>query len=535
MNSKFLKVLMLPMLFASGLSLPTKQVFAESGSRPNIIWIFSDDHAFQTIGAYGGRMAHLNPSPNLDRLAAEGMRFDRAYVSNSICGPSRASILTGKHSHMNGFYDNRSRFDGSQQTFPKLLKSGGYQTAIVGKWHLVTDPTGFDHWDILPGQGHYYNPDFINSTGKYREPGYVTDIITEKAIKWLDEERDSSRPFMLMMQHKAPHREWSPATKYLTLYDDVAIPEPDNLFDDYATRTTAAREQDLSIAKTMTYGKDLKIQEKDEGNLLKRRVINRMNREQLEAWNAAYQPKNEAFLAARLEGDDLVRWKYQRYLKDYLRCTKSVDDSVGELMAHLEKSGLAENTIVFYSSDQGFYMGEHGWFDKRFMYEESFRTPLIAWWPGKIEAGSVNTDLVQNIDIASTFLELAGLPIPEDLHGRSILPLLAGQSPENWRDSLYYHYYEYPGVHSVRRHEGVFSGRYKLIRFYGKDVPRGEEWELFDLERDPSEMNNIYENPEYTTIVTALKRELAELRDQYGVTEENTAGSSRGKKKRADE
>ncbi|MEM6655308.1 MAG: sulfatase, partial [Planctomycetota bacterium] len=429
---------------------------AHAADRPNIIWIFSDDHSYQTIGAYGDRFAALDPSPNIDRLASEGMRFDHSYVCNSICGPSRAAILTGKHSHLNGFVDNKSRFDGGQQTFPKLLRKADYQTAVIGKWHLVSKPTGFDHWDVLPGQGHYYNPDFINPDGKYRVQGYVTDIITSKSLDWLKNRRDASRPFMLMMQHKAPHREWSPAPEYLSLYDEVTMPEPENLFDDYTNRGVAAREQDMSIAETMTDGKDLKIVEKDDGTLAKR-VLKRMSPKQREAWDAAYGPKNASFLAAGLQGDDLVRWKYQRYLKDYLRCTKSVDDSIGEVMAYLEESGLDENTIVFYSSDQGFYMGEHGWFDKRFMYQESFRTPLIARWPGKIEAGSVNTDLVQNIDMAQTFLDLAGVPIPADMQGRSITPLLEGERQVAPRENLYYHYYEYPGIHSVRRHEGVFD------------------------------------------------------------------------------
>ncbi|MEM1158374.1 MAG: sulfatase [Verrucomicrobiota bacterium] len=499
-------------------------------ARPNIIWIFSDDHAYQTIGAYNGRFASLDPSPHIDRLAQQGMRFDRSYVSNSICGPARATILTGKHSHMNGFMDNFSRFDGTQQTFPKLLQQAGYLTALIGKWHLESKPIGFDHWDILPDQGHYYNPDFINADGKYRLTGYVSEIITEKSIEWLNQ-RDTSKPFMLMMQHKAPHREWSPAPKYLTLYDDVTMPEPDTLFDDYNNRASPARNQDMSIAKSMTYGKDLKIQERDEKDAFSRRVLKRMQPDQIQAWNAAYQPKNDAFLAANLEGEELVRWKYQRYLKDYLRCTKSVDDSIGAVMAWLEEAGLAENTIVFYSSDQGFYMGEHGWFDKRFMYEESFRTPLIARWPGQIPAGSVNTDLVQNIDMASTFLELAGAPVPEDLQGISILPLLKGETPADWRDSLYYHYYEYPGHHSVRRHEGVFNKRYKLIRYYGKDVVDGEEWELFDLERDPSELMSVYSNPEYASKLAEMKTLLVDLRGKYGVTEENTQ-PIRGKRKK---
>ncbi|MEM9227802.1 MAG: sulfatase, partial [Verrucomicrobiota bacterium] len=411
----------------------------EADDRPNIVFVFTDDHATQAISAYGGRLQDVAPTPNLDALADDGMRFDRCMVPNSICGPSRATILTGKHSHKNGFYSNdHTQFDGSQQTFPKLLQKAGYQTAIIGKWHLGSEPTGFDHWEVLPGQGHYYSPDFKSPLGDFREKGYVTEIITDKAKYWLDNQRDPDKPFILMVQHKAPHREWSPAIKYLTAFDDVTIPEPDTLFDDNAGRGTAAMEQDMTIEKTMELGKDLKVMEEDIGGELRSRINKRMTPEQLRAWNAAYQPKNEAFLEANLQGDDLVRWKYQRYIKDYLRTIKSVDDSIGELREHLEEAGLADNTIFIYSSDQGFYLGEHGWFDKRFMYDESHRTPLLVSWPGVTEPGSVNADLVSNLDFAQTFLDVAEADIPADMQGMSLVPILEGETPDDWRDSLYY-------------------------------------------------------------------------------------------------
>jgi arylsulfatase A-like enzyme len=434
-------------------------------------------------------------------------------VTNSICGPSRATILTGKYSHKNGFFKNEAtRFDGSQVTFPKLLQKAGYETAIIGKWHLASDPTGFDHWDILPGQGSYYNPDFINSDGKYRLEGYVSEIITEKAKDWLVNQRDAKKPFLLMVQHKAPHRAWDPAPKYLTAFDDVTIPEPDTLFDDYSGRGTAAREQDMTIEKTMTLGRDLKVKEKDETGQFLVSAYNRMTPDQQAMWDAAYQEKNEEFVAANLEGADLVRWKYQRYLKDYLRCIKSVDDSVGELNDLLESTGMAENTVFIYSSDQGFYLGEHGWFDKRFMFDESYRTPLLVRWPGQVKPGSTNSDLVSNLDFAQTFLDIAGVESPAEMQGASLVPILKGKKPSDWRTSHYYHYYEYPGWHMVHRHEGVYDGRHKLMNFY--DL---EEWELYDLETDPREMKNQIENPEYAETVARLKSELSNLREQYDV------------------
>jgi len=474
----------------------TAEGASEPPRRPNIVWIFSDDHTQQTIGAYGGRLESLNPTPNIDRLAREGMRFDRCYVGNSICAPSRATLLTGKHSHMNGKLTNRGDFNHDQQQFQKILQANGYQTVMVGKIHLNGRMQGFDYWDVLPGQGKYNDPDFLSENGKSVSKGYVTDIITDKALDWLKNKRDPEKPFLLMIHHKAPHRDFMPAERDMGRYEDVQIPEPANLFDDYATRTTAAREQDLSIEKTMQLAADLKVDPKAPPQ---------------------FAARYKDFSQNKLEGKDLVRWKYQLYMKDFLRCVWAVDENVGRILEALKEMGLEQDTIVMYSSDQGFYMGEHGWFDKRFMYEESFRTPLLARWPGKIKPGSVNTDLVQNIDFAETFLDLAGIPAPEDMQGRSLVPLLKGETPSDWRKSLYYHYYEYPGTHSVRRHEGAFDGRYKLIRFYGQDVPGGEEWEFYDLERDPSEMNNVFNQPEYAGRVQELKVELGRLREKYQV------------------
>lgn len=472
--------------------------------KPNIVWIFSDDHSYQTIGAYGGRLSALNPTPNIDKIALEGMRFDKCYVENSICAPSRAVLLTGKMSHMHGKFTNTKRdtFNHNQQQFQKILRVNGYQTAMIGKIHLDGKMQGFDYWEVLPGQGKYFNPEFITEKGKTSYPGrYVTDVITERAINWLENLRNRNKPFMLMIHHKAPHRNWDPAPRHMQLYEDVTIPEPDNLFDDYEGKTTAVKEQELDIASSMNLNRDLKA----EGKM----YANDPRFKSRRAWLEAHKP----------EGRELTRWKYQTYMKDYLRCIRGVDESVGQILEELKKLGLDKNTVVCYSSDQGFYMGEHGWFDKRMMYEEAFRTPLLVKWPGVVKPGSVNTDLVQNIDFAETFLDIAGARIPSDMQGRSIVPLLKGQIPGDWRTSLYYHYYEYPGAHSVRRHEGVANKNYKLIRFYGTDVPNGEEWEFYDLNSDPAEMNNLYNQPEMQAKIAEMKRELARLRIYYKVKE----------------
>ena len=485
----------------------------DDATRPNIVFVFTDDHATQAISAYGGILAEVAPTPNIDKLADEGILFTRCMVTNSICGPSRASILTGKHSHKNGFYQNENTvFDGTQFTFPQALQANGYQTAIVGKWHLGGQPTGFDYWEILPGQGFYYNPDFITKDGKHTENGYVTDLVTEKAKKWLYN-RDKEKPFMLMVHHKAPHRNWMPAERHLNAFDDVTMPEPATLFDDYRGRGTAAKEQDMTIEQTMDMGRDCKVLSMEYGKRLSR-LLNRMDDKQRAAWDKAYAPKNDAFVGMNLSGEKLVQWKYQRYVKDYLRCIKSVDESVGDIKAYLAAHGLDENTVFVYSSDQGFYLGEHGWFDKRFMFDESYRTPLIIQWPGVTHAGTRNADLVSNLDFASTFLEMAQAPIPGEVQGKSLVPILKGNTPADWRKSLYYHYYEYPGWHMVHRHEGVYDGRYKLMNYYDLD-----EWELYDLESDPNEMQNHIANPEYKQVVENLKTELSILRKQYDVPE----------------
>ena len=485
----------LSLLVLAGIGLP-----AAAAERPNIVFIFTDDHAAHALSCYGSR---INKTPHLDRIAREGMLFRNSFCTNSICAPSRAVILTGKHSHLNGVIDNRRRFDGSQQTFPKLLRKAGYQTAIVGKWHLKTSPTGFDFWDVLIGQGPYYNPPMIRNGRRMKHIGYTTDIITDIALDFLENKRDKTRPFMLMYQHKAPHRNWQPGPKHLAMYDDVTIPEPENLFDDYSGRGTAARTQDMSIARTMN------------ANDLKLTPPRNFTPEQLKTWNAAYGPKNEAYRKAGLKGKPLVRWKYQRYIKDYLRCIASVDDNVGRILDFLDRSDLAKNTVVIYTSDQGFYLGDHGWFDKRFMYEESYRMPLMVRWPGRIKPGSVNTDLVSNLDFAETFLELAGAEIPGAMQGHSLVPLLTGKTPANWRRSLYYQYYEFPGPHSVRRHFGVRTARHKLIHYYNLG-----EWELFDLKNDPREMRSVYDDPKYSKVVRELTAEIARLQKQHAVPDD---------------
>ena len=468
---------------------------ATGKKRPNIIFIMTDDHASHAMSCYGSQ---INKTPNLDRLAKEGILFNNSFCTNSICAPCRAVILTGKYSHINGVIDNREKFDGGQQTFPKLLQNVGYETAMIGKWHLKTHPTGFDYWNVLPGQGTYYNPAMIEMGQRRKYTGYTTDIITDHALKWL-KERSGEKPFCLMYHHKAPHRAWEPGPKHLTMYDDVKIPEPDNLFNDYSNRGRAAKEQDMSIEKTMNE-RDLKLV-----------PPRNLTAEQKELWDAAYEPKNEAFRNANLMGKDLVRWKYQRYIKDYLRCIASVDENVGRVLDYLDRTGLAKNTVVFYTSDQGFYLGDHGWFDKRFMYEESLRMPLLVRYPAEVKPGSINNDIVLNLDFSATFLDFAGLPIPPDMQGRSIRKILQGKTPPDWRKSMYYHYYEYPAVHSVKRHYGIRTERYKLIHFY-HDI---DEWELYDLKKDPKEMYNIYNVPTNSGLVKKLKAELKLLRKKY--------------------
>jgi arylsulfatase A-like enzyme len=481
-----ISTLLIASLFAASAAL------TRAAERPNIVWLFSDDHAVQAIGAYGGRLEPEKLTPNIDSLARDGMIFDRCYVGNSICAPSRATLLTGKHSHLNGKFDNRGGFNHDQPQFQKDLRKHGYQTAMIGKIHLAGKMQGFDYWEVLPGQGRYKNPKFITEAGETQYQGHSTDIVTDRALNWLKNGRDQTKPFMVMIHYKAPHRNWEAAPRFQEAFKNRTFPEPQSLFDDYRGRGTAAHEQDMSIAKTMRMGGDVK----------------------------AYRPERKAYLAKHHpEGDDLVRWKYQAYMQDYLACIAGVDENIGRVLAYLKKAGLEKNTVVMYSADQGFYLGEHGWFDKRFMYEESFRAPLLARWPGVISAGSRNDDLVQNIDFAETFLDIAGVAAPTDMQGESLVPLLKGGTPDDWRESLYYHYYEYPAVHSVRRHEGVATKRYKLIRFYGRDVPEGEEWEFYDLVRDPNEMTSLYAEPEQAGRIAEMKTELQRLREVYEVPE----------------
>lgn len=501
--------------------LGTAAAFAAAPRQPNIVFIFSDDHAYQAISAYGDARKLLE-TPNIDRIAKGGMRFDRCLVTNSICGPSRATILTGKYSHLNGFPNNsNSRFDGSQTTFPKLLQKAGYQTALVGKWHLISDPTGFDFWQVLPAQGIYYNPPMVKMGQQLKVDGYVTDIITDVALDWL-KNRDKSKPFLLMAQHKAPHREWAPALRHLGFDKDRVYPEPATLFDDYAGRGIAERDQDMTIEKTMN-DRDVKFV-----------APNSLTPEQRKQWDAYYEPRNAKFRAANLQGRDLVRWKYQRYMHDYLATVKAVDESVGRMLDYLEREGLAENTIVVYSSDQGFYLGEHGWFDKRWIYEESVRMPLLVRWPGATKAGTTNRDLVSNVDFAQTFLDAAGAKAPEDMQGRSLVPILRGQRPADWRTAFYYQYFEWPAPHRVRPHYGVVTDRYKLFRFYGTG---DDYWELIDNQKDPHELKSVYDDPAYAQVRKQLEQELTRLRKELKVPDEIPprwlgGGGGAGKKKK---
>jgi len=493
-------------------ALPFTLKSCASKSRPNILFIMSDDHAVQAVSCLGSQ---INQTPNIDRIAKEGVKFENSFCTNSICAPCRAVLLTGKFSHLNGLLDNRQTFDGSQQTFPKLLQKAGYQTVVVGKWHLKSDPTGFDYWNILPGQGHYYNPDFIEMGEKKRITGYVTDITTDIALDWLNN-RDPKKPFCMLLHHKAPHRNWMPGPDHLTKYEDIEMPIPDTLFDDYATRSDAAREQEMEIYTHMNLPSDLKVRDREQiENDGPNSTFGRMNEEQRKLWLEAYDSKNEKFLEAKLEGKELAKWKYQRYIKDYLRCIASVDDNIGRVLDYLDEKGLVANTVVVYTSDQGFYLGEHGWFDKRFMYEESLRMPLVARYPKDAAPGAQISEMVQNLDFAPTFLDYAGVKVPEDMQGVSMKRLLAGKS-DDWHQSIYYHYYEYPAVHQVKRHYGIRTHKYKLIHYYF-DI---DAWELYDLEKDPQEINNVYDNPSYTSIVQELKVELQKLREKYNDSDE---------------
>ncbi|WP_075090955.1 sulfatase [Haloferula sp. BvORR071] len=486
----------------AGMALLPSLAAAEPSGRPNIVFIFADDHALQAISAYNFRGRSLNQTPNIDRIAKEGAIFRNNFCANSICSPSRATVLTGKHSHLNGV-TTWEKFDGSQFTFAKALQAAGYRTGIFGKWHLTSEPTGFDEWMVHPGQGSYHNPDFITPQGNRRIPGYATDVTTDLSLDFIKRHKEEGQPFLVMCQYKAPHRTWQPPTGEAGRRALGSFAEPPNLFDTYEGRSKPVARHLMGIDRHMKLDYDLKVP------VEKSNEWARMTEIQHEAYHHFYDDENRAFLEANLTGKDLVRWKYQRYLRDYLSCVDSIDSNVGRILACLKESGLDRNTLVVYSSDQGFYLGEHGWFDKRWMYEESFRMPLLIRWPGHIEAGTEVGQLTQNIDFAPTFLAAAGLPVPPEVQGLSLMPLLTKQ-PVAWRDALYYHYYDGPGEHGVAKHYGVRTDRYKLIRFYADDA-----WELYDLEKDPEEMHSVYDDPAYTTVRAELTAKLDELKKQY--------------------
>ncbi len=517
------KLLQLTLLSVSTLFLVSCQASEETGppKRPNILFIMSDDHAYQAISAYSDE---LIKTPNIDRLADEGMLFTNASVTNSICAPSRATILTGKHTHINGKIDNMMPFDTTQITFPQLFQQAGYQTAMYGKLHFGNNPRGVDDFMILPGQGSYINPKFITPRGDTTITGYVTDIITDLTINWLDKKRDQEKPFLMMYLHKAPHRAWWPSPEKFKEFSQKTFPEPKTLFDDYSGRGTAAREAEMTIADEMLLSYDNKVlpeaiselaMEDDPRNerYFEGSEYPRIN----EAQSKLYQPILDSIADSfkeqwpTMSDEEKRSWKYQRYMQDYLGCISSVDDNVGRVLDYLDKSGLAENTIVVYTSDQGFYLGEHGWFDKRFIYDESFKTPLLIRWPNEIKAGTTNDEMVQNLDFAQTFLEAAQIAVPNDMQGESLVPLLTGNTDSWTREAVYYHYYEYPGPHSVKRHYGIVTEEYKLAHFY-HDV---DEWELYDRQQDPQEMNSVYNDPAYAQVADSLHQELKKLREKY--------------------
>jgi len=486
----------------------------------------SDDHAYQAISAYSDKLIQ---TPNIDRLADEGMLFTNACVTNSICAPSRATILTGKHTHIHGKIDNNFPFDTTNVTFPQLLHDAGYQTAMFGKLHFGNNPKGFDEFMILPDQGDYYNPEFITNKGDTTIQGYVTDIITDLTLGWLDKQKKADQPFMLMYLHKAPHREWIPAERHYREFTKKTFPEPETLFDNYEGRGSAAHEAEMNILKYMTVSADNKIYPEvaeklgikepgDWGKHVFNQKYKRLTPEQKQSWDAVYNPINEEFakMYPSMNDSAFMRWKYQRYMQDYFGCIAAVDENVGRLLDYLDEKGLSENTIVVYTSDQGFYLGEHGWFDKRFVYNESFKTPLLIRWPGEIAPGTKRDEMVQNLDFAETFLDAAGVPIPDDMQGESLMPLLKGDTALWTRDAVYYHYYEYPGFHMVKRHYGIVTREFKLAHFY-YDV---DEWELYDRKKDPLELHSVYDDPAYADVLSTLKEQLSDIRKKYKDSDE---------------
>jgi len=543
MNNVFSKSMAL-LALGAGISSCGEHGYQEQ--KPNILFIMTDDHTQQALYAYGQGLLDTVLFPNMDRLAREGAIFMQSFVTNSICAPSRAVMLTGKYSHMNGKIDNRVPFNWDQQIYPKLLQQAGYQTALIGKIHLAGIPQGYDYSMTLPGQGSYYNPEFIkNGVERVQFEGHCEWIIPDFVVDWLDNEWDRNKPFAINYHTKAPHRNWMPEMQYLDFLEDHVFDFPENFFDDYQGRGTAARQQEMEIVNHMYWGWDMKFENDprtEEGIARMPAPFGRKTGEQLAAWRSVYDPLNDAFLKEvprdkyemifqqhprnvsrdflqnTPEGLHLAKFMYHRYLRDYLKTVKSVDDGIGKVLGYLEDNGLLENTVVIYTSDQGFYLGEHGWYDKRFMYEQSFSTPLLARYPREISPGTKVREMVVNLDLAPTILDYAGVEIPPDMQGKSWREIAAGNAIP-WRDAVYYHYYEYPSEHMVKRHYGIRTDRYKLIHFY-YDV---DEWEMYDLTKDPQEMRSVYDDPAYSEVQAMLHQRLEELREQYGDSDELNA------------
>ena len=502
-------------------------------ARPNILYIMSDDHSYQTVGCYGH---NLIETPNIDRIAQSGMFFRNCFVANSLSGPARAVVLTGKFSHINGYMDNESHstFNQDQMTFPKLLQAAGYTTAIFGKWHLSMPPRGFDYYSVLDGQGNYFNPDFIQPDGTKKIPGYVTDLTVDQTLRWIREERDYQKPFMVMCHFKAPHRNWMPAPEKIKLYEDKTFPLPDNFYDDYEGRL-AAEMALMRIDRHMHLYSDLKMfDSRNEPGGTGSGELNenwkRMTQEQKQVFLDFYGPIEKELKAANLTGKELGEWKYQRFMRDYAKVISSVDDNVGRLIDYLQKNGLWENTIVIYTSDQGFFMGEHGWFDKRWIYEQTFRTPFLINYPAGIPKtmAKENKALIQSIDFCPTFLDYAGVAIPNGVQGVSLRPILEGKEPKV-RDAVYYHFYEYPAFHAVKRHYGCRTDRYKIAHFY-YDI---NKWELYDLQNDPEEMHNLYYMPGNEKLrdeMTALLHKLQVKYKETNIADPNNDGYKPGAK-----
>lgn len=527
-NHLFIKsMVVLPVITVAQPSFAQKA----KAQKPNIVCIFTDDHAYQTISAYGHPISKLAPTPNIDRLAKNGMLFTQSFVENSISAPSRATLLTGLYSHQHGQTRLGCCLNTEKTWFTELLQQEGYTTSVFGKWHLNAEPKGFNYYDILFDQGEYYNPRFRrpDTNGQYiKETGYATTLITDHALQWLEDSTSAEKPFCMLVNHKAPHRNWMPDLPNLNLFNDVEFPEPATLYDDYSTRGPQMQTQELTIDRHMGFAFDFKVPElKDEPTLQYIKdswpmAMGELNEEQRVIWDEAYNKQNKSFLDNRPTGKELLKWKYQRYIKDYCRTIRSVDEQVGRLLDYLEKKGMLENTIIVYTSDQGFLLGEHGLYDKRFMYEESFRTPLIVSCPSLIKKGAKCDKMVQNIDLAPTFLSLAGIDAPKEMPGRSLMPLFKTGKTKQWRDALYYHFYDYPAVGSVRKHYGIRTDRYKLIHWYGEGSGNDQSidcWELYDLKEDPTEVRNVYCDTRYSEIAENLKSKLSNMRQEAKVIE----------------